>query len=117
MELIFFIISLILIVTLVFNNVRLYVKYNNSLKAVVKLTINENIIKEKLATALLENSRLQSDDGFLKFLSESRDWAFTYIEDVQSKVFVLKEKYDKKVALDESLKELFDMLPQNNKEK
>jgi hypothetical protein len=117
MDLVFFIVFIVSIVALAFNNVRMYVKYNTSLKTVIKLTINENILKEKLSLALLENSRIQSDDGFVKFLSESRDWAFAYIEDVQQKVFVLKEKYDKKVELDESLTELFDMLPQNNKEK
>lgn len=117
MELILFIASVVTIAGLLFNNLRMYAKYNSSLKTVVKLTINENIVKEKLALALLDNSRLQSDDGFLKFLSESRDWAFKYIEDVQDVVFVLKDKYDKGVAIDESLKELFEMLPQQNKEK
>lgn len=117
MELVLFIISTISIVVLALNNVRLFLKYRTSLQTVVKLTINENIIKEKLALALLENSRIQSDDGFVKFLSESRDWAFKYIEDVQKKIFVLKQRYDNKVGLDESLKELFDTLPQDNKEK
>lgn len=29
------------------------------------------------------NKAIEETDGFLRFLSESRDWAFQYIEDVQ----------------------------------
>jgi hypothetical protein len=32
----------------------------------------------------IENSKLEQTDGFLKFVSESRDWAFGYIEEVQT---------------------------------
>ncbi len=102
MELIVFIIFIVAIVVLAFNSVRLTMKYRSSLNTIVKLTINENILKEKLATALTENSRLSSDDdGFVKFLSESRDWAYKYIEDVQAQI----EKVDATVT---SEKKLFD---------
>jgi hypothetical protein len=32
----------------------------------------------------IENSKLEQTDGFLKFVSDSRDWAFQYIEEVQA---------------------------------
>jgi hypothetical protein len=32
----------------------------------------------------IENAKLEQTDGFLKFVSDSRDWAFQYIEEVQS---------------------------------
>jgi hypothetical protein len=32
----------------------------------------------------IENAKLEQTDGFLKFVSESRDWAFQYIEEVQT---------------------------------
>jgi hypothetical protein len=32
----------------------------------------------------IENKKLEQTDGFLKFVSESRDWAFGYIEEVQT---------------------------------
>lgn len=32
----------------------------------------------------IENKKLEDTDGFLKFVSDSRDWAYTYIEDVQA---------------------------------
>ena len=40
--------------------------------------------------------KLSETDGFVKFISQSRDWAFQYIEEVQS---ALKE-FDKEVAPD-----------------
>lgn len=102
MELVVFIIFIVAIVVLAFNSVRLTMKYRSSLNAIVKLTINENILKEKLATALTENSKSSSgDDGFVKFLSDSRDWAYKYIEDVQAEI----EKIDATVT---SEKKLFD---------
>lgn len=41
----------------------------------------------------IENFKLKDTDGFLKFVSDSRDWAFEYIEEVQK---VLSE-FDKEV--------------------
>jgi hypothetical protein len=32
----------------------------------------------------IENVKLEQTDGFLKFVSDSRDWAFQYIEEVQT---------------------------------
>jgi len=42
----------------------------------------------------IENVKLQQTDGFLKFVSESRDWAFQYIEEVQSAL----SEFDKDIA-------------------
>lgn len=42
----------------------------------------------------IENVKLQQTDGFLKFVSESRDWAFQYIEEVQAAL----SEFDKDIA-------------------
>ena len=47
----------------------------------------EKVIQEQ------DSQTLQKTDGFLKFVSESRDWAFSYIEDVQDKL----SDFDKKM--------------------
>lgn len=44
----------------------------------------------------IENAKLEQTDGFLKFVSESRDWAFQYIEEVQTAL----SEFDKSVAPD-----------------
>jgi len=41
-----------------------------------------------------ENKKLEQTDGFLKFVSESRDWAFGYIEEVQKAL----AEFDEEVA-------------------
>jgi hypothetical protein len=42
----------------------------------------------------IENAKLEQTDGFLKFVSESRDWAFQYIEEVQTAL----SEFDKAIA-------------------
>ena len=44
----------------------------------------------------IENAKLQQTDGFLKFVSDSRDWAFQYIEEVQAAL----SEFDKELAPD-----------------
>ena len=44
----------------------------------------------------IENAKLEQTDGFLKFVSDSRDWAFQYIEEVQAAL----SEFDKELAPD-----------------
>ncbi len=46
------------------------------------------MISEKLEAELLKSSSKNApeEQGFVNFLSQSRDWAFEYIESVQSKI-------------------------------
>lgn len=63
-----------------------YFRYRSLLKATVQVTLDKIVLQDHLA-------QLQTDaepDGFIKFLSESREWAFTYIEDVQETIKNLK---------------------------
>jgi hypothetical protein len=47
--------------------------------------IEKSIFSTKLSETILqsETKKIEESEGFLKFISESRDWAFKYIEDVQ----------------------------------
>ena len=80
--------------------------------------IDINHTKSKLSEALLEieSKKLKETDGFVKFVSESRNWAFQYIEDVQNTIVVIKNDWDNN-KVEESIEKLFDFLPENNKEK
>lgn len=55
------------------------------LNAITSMTLDNFILKGELDRARDEaqNSSIEQSDGFLKFISESRDWAFKYIEEVQ----------------------------------
>lgn len=46
------------------------------------------------------NASVEQTDGFLKFVSESRDWAFEYIEGIQKAL----KKYDEALSLDDVAK-------------
>lgn len=50
---------------------------------VIQLTIDKKIILDNIEEKPLENN-IEQTEGFVKFLSESREWAFEYIETVQS---------------------------------
>jgi hypothetical protein len=54
----------------------------------------------------IENAKLEQTDGFLKFVSESRDWAFQYIEEVQAAL----SEFDKTVAPDLEWSKTFGMV-------
>jgi hypothetical protein len=66
------------------------------------------------------------NDGFLKFVSQSRDWAFSYIEDAQKAIENFQAVatpilYDKSNLLDMkelilAYEELLKMLPENSEE-
>jgi hypothetical protein len=55
------------------------------LNSITSLTLDNFILRGELDKARDEaqNSSIEQSDGFLKFISESRDWAFKYIEEVQ----------------------------------
>jgi len=78
-----------------FKNVVLRRKVNDAIADQLQVTINLNIIRSELGKALqeIENMKLEKSDDFVKFLSDSRDWAFTYIEDAQDKI----SEFDKQI--------------------
>ena len=55
-------------------------KKNTNLTASIITILLENA-NNKSAT---EDKNLNTNEGFVKFLSDSRDWAFAYIEEVQT---------------------------------
>ena len=81
---------LIVIVTLFviggFTQTRMLVKLSKAQKMVAKLLINNVVLEEHINN--LEGNNIQNEESvhkenFIKFLSDSRDWAYKYIEDVQ----------------------------------
>lgn len=56
-----------------------------ALEKYVEEAIDKAIVMDKLKEVMDENDlkTIEGSDGFLKFVSDSREWAFKYIEDVQ----------------------------------
>jgi predicted membrane protein len=69
------------------------IKYRKLLAGYAANQIEKEYFKKKLAEQLVnkETKRVEQTDGFLKFVSESRDWAFQYIESVQDSIKSLDE--------------------------
>lgn len=61
----------------------------------------------------IENAKLEKSDGFIKFLSESRDWAFTYIEDIQKDLTTLFNNADNGKGSADDLIALKKYLPED----
>jgi hypothetical protein len=78
------------LVTIIIYLVYRFFKTRTLFKALSELYMQEladRMLLQKKVEELyqdIENAKLEQTDGFLKFVSESRDWAFQYIEEVQA---------------------------------
>jgi len=97
-------IPLIVIITLLFafalTYSRMYVKLLKAKKELSKLAVNVIVLEEYING--IEENRIQSDESihkenFIKFLSDSRDSAYEYIETVQSGVSTFISAIDKDI--------------------
>jgi hypothetical protein len=84
-ELIAFSIFIILFFMLILNNVRLNIRLSEVRLELIRAYIDKTIVSEKLIEVSGEKNKADdySSEAFLKFISDSRDWAYQYIDDVQ----------------------------------
>jgi hypothetical protein len=88
------------LVTIIIYLVYRFFKTRTLFKALSELYMQEladRMLLQKKVEELyqdIENAKLEQTDGFLKFVSESRDWAFQYIEEVQAAL----SEFDKDVT-------------------
>lgn len=82
-----FFICLLSSLTLLF--LSLYVIQKKANKVIIAKTL-EALLLQQLTRAPSKTEQDQSDEAFLKFVSDSRDWAYQYIEEVQAglKLFI-----------------------------
>lgn len=83
---IFIVIIITLLFAFSFTYSRTFYKLNKAKKEVARLTLNVVVLEEYLRG--VEDKKIQSDESihkenFIKFLSDSRDWAYEYIEKAQ----------------------------------
>jgi hypothetical protein len=78
-------IYIVTVSVLIYLLVRLRLSNNAILAKFVQSELDKNLIAMQLSQALEKNAlyEITESDGFVKFLSTSRDWAFEYIEEVQ----------------------------------
>lgn len=79
-----------------FRNIVLRRDFHNAMIAKSEAEIRRNILMNEYSNVLqeLENKKLEKSDDFIKFLSDSRNSAFEYIESVQDSL----AKFDKQIT-------------------
>ena len=60
----------------------LYIVQKKANKVIIQKTLEAMLIQQ-LSSNTNKTDKDQSNEDFLKFVSDSRDWAYQYIEDVQ----------------------------------
>jgi hypothetical protein len=107
-------IFIVLFVGSVAINIVLFAKNKKLQEISINIALEKFTISKKLEAVIAENEakKLEKDDGFLRFISESRDWAFKYIEDVQQAIKEYKDNKSKK-----TLDKLISYLPKDEGKK
>jgi hypothetical protein len=84
-EFVAFVIFSILFFVLIVRNIMLSLKVHLVSKELLQSVIDKNILAEKLFDSSARNLMKEdkSSEAFLKFVSDSRDWAYQYIDEVQ----------------------------------
>lgn len=85
-----------LVILFLINNLRLWVKLRKLRLKFLQDSLDKSLVIKNLSERLegLSSKNVEKTDGFLKFISESRDWAFKYIEDVQAALAIFKDKVE-----------------------
>lgn len=77
----------VIVLLLIANNVRLFLKNRKALEALIQSFVERDALEQMIKSqALSVEKPIDQTEGFIKFLSESREWAFNYIENVQDEI-------------------------------
>jgi hypothetical protein len=79
-----FILFSTIFIYLLIANVKIRLKNKTLALTLLQERIDKNIIIDKISKDLDKTKPIEQTDGFLKFISESRDLAFSYIEEAQT---------------------------------
>ena len=93
-DFVIFLLTILVVVTLLISVVKLRLKNRRLAAELLQITLDQNILMTKFAEELKkkEDVSIEKTDGFLKFISESRDLAFQYIEAIQEALVKFKDK-------------------------
>lgn len=91
-DFIIFLLTILVVVTLLISVVKLRLKNRRLAAELLQATLDQNILLTRLAEELKkkEEVSVEKTDGFLKFISDSRDMAFEYIETMQEAIVKFK---------------------------
>ena len=108
----------VLVVILLSLTIFLYLKKQELAKGLVQAELVKFLLLDRIEKMSEEIQTLetQQSDGFLRFISESRDWAFDYIEKVQSAIADFNSAMESSdvVKIEEARIRLSEFLPETN---
>lgn len=115
LDLIILIVLGIAVVSLTISTIVFRLKYRRMIVSIAQLVIDNDIISNKLETVLLETSK-EVNEGFIKFLSDSREAAFSYIENVQQAIqhYLIAVENGNADEITTARMELFSHLPEDS---
>lgn len=113
-----FIAYIIIVAFLLVFYIKLKAQHNRTYALLVQSILDKEELLKKFEEFVNDQSTkaIQETDGFVKFLSQSRDWAFEFIEDFQQAILVLSKtpKSDRK-AYSEAYKKVLSFIPEQAK--
>jgi hypothetical protein len=95
------------------------IRNKKSLESIAQLFIDRSAMSDEIERLnFIVNNSSDINDGFVKFLSESRDLAFEYISEVQLAIESLKiaMELNDETMISESYKKLISFLPSENQD-
>jgi hypothetical protein len=117
-EIIAFSIFMVIFVATLISNLRATYKNRKLRDQILQLGLDRAMLLENIDKISERNSPIEQTEGFLKFVSDSRDWAFKYIEDVQAAIqdfnAAVASKNDEQIEI--ALNNLKSFLPENEQE-
>ena len=96
MDLVVYLFLILIIFYMVLQNIKTKRKFSKAVETLFQLyidkNISDNLAKEKLEELSVEdkNNKISQDD-FIVFLTQSRQWAFDYIEQTQAAIKEFKD--------------------------
>ena len=99
LDIVAFGVSLFIIVVLLINNLAIRSKNRKLSVEVVQIALDKAVISQRLKEELekKDSDSIEKSEGFLKFISQSRDWAFDYIEQVQAALLEFKNRVEPQI--------------------
>ena len=99
LDIVAFGVSLFIIVILLINNLAIRSKNRKLSVEVVQIALDKAVISQRLKEELdkKDSESIEQSEGFLKFISQSRDWAFDYIEQVQAALLEFKNRVEPQI--------------------
>lgn len=87
----------VVIALLLIDNISTRIKRRKLANQLMQLALDKVSLLNEIGklTEQQQSTSIEQTDGFLKFISDSRDWAFGYIEEVQEALAI----FDKKMSM------------------